>query len=239
MRDEVVGRLLRMVRLRKGWTQAAVSERAGVSIATVSRNEGGRIGRQSLELVQRHAAALDLRAEIMISGRGGDLDRLFDREHAAIVEWLAGLLADEGWTLVTEASYSVFGERGRIDLLAYHPATRTVLIVEVKTELADLQRVFGSADVRERLAPQLARDRGWEPDRVVTLLAVADTHHNRSVVRAHPMLFSRFERNAARVRQWIHRPISATALLLYVAPPPGRPAWLASRRRVDPPQRSG
>ncbi len=238
MRDEVVGRLLRMVRLRKGWTQATVARRARISVASVSRIELGQVGRHRLEIVQRHAAALDLRAEVVVTGRGGETDRLLDQEHAAIVEWLAGLLAGEGWTVVPEASFSVYGERGRIDLLAYHAASRTLLVVEVKTELTDLQALQGAMDVRARLAPRLARERGWDVRQVATLIALADTGRNRGIVRAHAALFAGFERHGARVRQWLHRPrASRTHLLLYVAAEQARQAtWLATRRRVRPPR---
>ena len=240
MRDEVAGRLLRMVRLRKRWTQAEVSRRARISIASVSRLERGELGRHRLEIVQRHAAALELRAEINLIGRGGEVDRILDREHAAIAEWTAAILADSGWTVVAEASFSIYGERGRIDLLAHHSASRTLLIVEVKTAITDLQQLHGSIDVRERLAPALARDRGWDVGTAATLVALADTHGNRSIVRRHAALFASFERHGARIRQWLQHPRSGVGVrfLLYVAPARARQRdWLATRRRVRLPIR--
>ena len=66
-----------------------------------------------------------------------------------------------------EVSYSRFGERGRIDLLAWHPLTRTLLVVEVKTDLVDIQGLLGSVDAKARLAVHVSRDIGWDVRSVV------------------------------------------------------------------------
>jgi transcriptional regulator with XRE-family HTH domain len=234
MRELVLGRMLRMIRLRADWTQSELADRAGISTSVVSRIENGHAARYRLATIQRHGDALGMRIEISAIGRGGDAARLGDEEHAAIVEWLATTLTDEGWLVVPEASFSVYGERGRIDLLAFHPPSGTLLVVEVKTELADLQELLGSLDVKSRHATAIAVERGWQPERIATLLAVADTSANREVVRRHATLFGRFERHAGRIAAWIHRPRATTNdLLLYVpAEHARRGAWLATRRRV-------
>jgi transcriptional regulator with XRE-family HTH domain len=229
MRDLEVGRLLRMVRIRRGWRLRDVAGRCGLSPATIGRTELGSIA--SVRVLRTHAAALDLRAEWRMVGRGADVARLLDEEHAAIVETLAATLRQGGWRVEAEASYSEYGERGRVDVLAFDPAGKALAVVEVKTELADLQELFGSLSVKARLAPGLGRRMAWHPTRVVTLLAVAATAANRSIVGAHPTLFSPFERrwlrdnslpalDRDRVLLWI--PASAT----------GRRRWLAGRRRV-------
>lgn len=234
MRDEVIGRFFRMTRYRRGWTQKELSKHAGISETVISRIEGGQASRYRLKVVQHHGDGLGLRVEVQVTGRGGEAARLLDDEHAAIVEHVAAALAADGWLVEPEPSFSVYGERGRIDLLAYHPDTGTLLIVEVKAEVTDLQALFGSLGVKERLAPQLAAARGWKVERVATLLAVADVERNRRTVRAHPTLFGRFERHGMRVRAWLHRPrVQTSSLLLYVAAPAAsREAWLAARRRV-------
>ena len=234
MREPVLGRLLRMIRLRSNLTQGEVSARAGLSTSVISRIENGQAGRYRLATIQRHGDALGIRIEISAMGRGGEIARLDDEEHAAIVEWLARTLTGAGWLVDPEVSFSVYGERGRIDLLAFHPPSGTLLIVEVKTELVDLQDLFGALDVKARHASATAAARGWRTTRTSTLVAVADTSANRELVRAHGTLFGRFERNAARIEAWFRRPrAAATSLLLYVAPEHGRrDAWLATRRRV-------
>lgn len=234
MREQVLGRVLRMARLRRNWTQAEVARRARISVATVSRIEGGEVARFRLATTQRHGDALGVRIELTATGRGGEVAHLADEEHAAIVEWLAAILVADGWQVAPEVSFSVYGERGRVDLLASRPADGVLLVVEVKTELVDLQELFGSLHVKERHAPALAARHGWAVNRVATLLAVADTDRNRLLVRRHATLFARFERHAGRVLAWTHRPRRSTAnLLLYVAPGHAqRDAWLATRRRV-------
>jgi hypothetical protein len=51
----------------------------------------------------------------------------------ALDEAVTRLLADDGWEAVPEVTYSIFGERGSIDL-AWHPASRTLLVIELKSE---------------------------------------------------------------------------------------------------------
>lgn len=234
MRDAVIGRLFRMTRFRRGWTQAELSARADISPTVISRIEAGQASRYRLRLVQRHGDALGLRVEVTVTGRGGDAVRLLDDEHAAIVEHVATLLRDAGWSVEAEASFNHYGDRGRVDLLAFHPERGTLLIVEVKTEVTDLQALFGAIDVRERLASRLAGSRGWTVRNVATLLAVADVERNRRTIRAHRTLFARFERHGMRVRAWLRRPRPRrSSLLLYVAAAAAaRPSWVATKQRV-------
>lgn len=233
MRQAVVGRLLRMARFRRGWTQRQLALRARISPATVSRIEGGEALRYRLETIQRHGEALGMRVELQVTGRGGETDRLLDDEHAAIAEYVARLATASGWLVAAEASFSVYGERGRIDVLAFDPRTGVLLVVEVKSEIANIQELFGSLGVKERHARSTAAERGWSAGTVAVLLAVASADRNHRIVRAHPILFARFERHAGRIHQWLRRPRPTSGLLLYVpAAIASRPGWMAARRRV-------
>lgn len=220
-----------MLRIRRGWRLRDVADRCGLSTATIGRTELGSIG--SLRAIRAHAAVLDVRAEWRLIGRGADVARLLDEEHAAIVEALAAAFRRDGWRVEPEASYSEYGERGRVDLLAVHPATHIFAAVEVKTELADLQDLLGGLSVKARLAPRVARRLGWDGRRVVTVLAVAATAVNRSVVRSHPTLFGPF------ARRWLRAAalpgFDGDRVLLWIpASAAGRHRWLAGRRRVRP-----
>lgn len=229
MRDLEVGRLLRMLRIRHGWRLRDVAERCGLSTTTIGRTELGSIA--SLSVIRAHAAVLDLRIEWRVVGRGGDVARLLDQEHAAMVETLAGYLTRAGWLVEPESSYSEYGERGRIDLLAFEPASHVLAVVEVKTELADLQDLFGGLSAKARLAPRIGRRRGWQDSGVVTVLAVAATGPNRSIVGNHPTLFSPFEHRWLR-GQRLPR-LEGDRLILWIpAATAGRSSWLAGRRRV-------
>lgn len=236
MRDEVLGRLFRMTRFRRGWTQQELASRARISRSTISRIESGLGSRYRLAVVQRHGNALGLKVELGVSGRGGETVRMRDDEHAAIVEHVARMLRDGGWLVEAEASFSVYGERGRVDLIAFHAATGTLLIVEVKAEVVDLQDLFGSLSVKQRLAPKIAAERGWRVRSVSLLVAVAAVDGNREIIARHATLFEGFERNAARIRAWVQRPRPSGKLLLYVAAgATSRTHWLAARRRVRHP----
>lgn len=233
MRHEVLGRLFRMTRFRRGWTQLELAQRARMSASAISRIESGLGHRYRLEVVQRHGDALGLRVEMHVSGRGGETARLLDDEHAVIVEHVARMLRNAGWLVEAEASFSVYGERGRLDLLAFLAATGTLLVIEVKTEIADLQDLFGSLSVKRRLSPGIAAERGWTVRSVGVLLAVAAVERNRRVISSHSTQFAGFERHAARVGTWIRRPGRSGSLLLYVeASAVSRVRWLAAKRRV-------
>lgn len=185
----------------------------------------------SLAMLNRHAAALDLRVDLRLIGRSGHAVRMADEEHAAIVDTIAAWLRHRGLDVEAEASFSEWGERGRIDLLAYDPRTGTIVLVEVKTLLLDLQELLGGLDVRERLIATIARRRAWTVERRVTLLAVAATAANRTVVRDHAALFAPFT-----VRR-LGTPVLATGgrTLLWVTPQrTGRQRWVAGRERVRP-----
>lgn len=231
MDDLQLGRLMRMRRLRQGWRLADVARRSRLGIATVTRGEHGVFA--SLSVARSHAAALDLRLEWHAIGRGTDIARTLDEEHAAIVETLAAWLRAAGLEVVPEASYSVYGERGRIDLLAWDATARTIYLVEVKTEIGDVQALLGAADVRERLAPRIASERGWGPiDRRVTILGLAATRHNRVIIATHRATFAPWSR---AVLSAALRPTRDRRQLLWIsAVAAGRPMWLAGRRRVSP-----
>lgn len=217
-----------MLRLRRNWRQSDVADRARISPAAIGRHENGILG--SLRALERHAGVFGLRVDVRVSGRGGELARITDEEHAAIVAALASSFREMGCAVEPEASFSEWGERGRVDLLVYEPVSGTVIIVEVKTELVDLQDLFGALNVRERLTRVIAERRGWQMRRCVTLLAVASTAANRETVRAHASLFDEFARRtltpdllrsqARRVLHWVPAPVA------------GRRSWLAGRRRV-------
>lgn len=225
-----------MLRLRRGWRLADVAVRARLAPATIARTEHGSI--MSLRVVHPHAAALDVRVDFRVIGRGADVARVADEEHAAIVELLARAFRSAGWQIEVEASYSEYGERGRVDLVEYDSASQILVIVEVKTELADLQELFGGLDVKRRLAPALCRRLGWDVARTVTVLAVASVEVNRRLVREHSALFSPFTRATLRGYEVpvVGTGASAGRVLLWVpASVAGRRRWLAGRRRVRAP----
>ena len=223
-----LGRNLRMVRIKRRARQSDVAVKARISATVVGRHEAGECA--SISALDRHAAAIGLRLELRLIGRAGEVDRLSDVEHAAIVEGLAERLREEDWITEPEASFSEYGERGRVDLLAFHPETGTLLLIEVKTLLVELGELFGRVNVKERLVPAIAQARQWRVERVTTVLAVASTSANRAIVRSHATLFGAFT-----VAPFVPRDlVRGGRFLCWITPgAAGRVGgWTAGRQRV-------
>jgi transcriptional regulator with XRE-family HTH domain len=116
--DQVrIGRIGRALRHRLGWRQSDLGDRVGLSQGEISLFETGRLDPMPIRTVRRILGGLYAELVLAVRWRGGDLDRLLDAAHARLAEKFARLLADDGWQVMPEVSYSVFGERGSIDLL--------------------------------------------------------------------------------------------------------------------------
>ena len=129
--DQRVGAAFRAVRIRLGWRQRDVADAAGVSAALVSLVERGHIGSTSVDAIRRVSAALDIRVDVIARWRGAELDRLINWRHAAMTDLVARWLTSLGWEVAPEVSFSYYGERGSSDLLCWHAASRTLLVVEI------------------------------------------------------------------------------------------------------------
>jgi transcriptional regulator with XRE-family HTH domain len=214
--DLRIGAALRSVRRRKGWSQATLATKARVSQARVSRMERGHLGSMRLDDIRRVAAALDIRIDVFARWRAGDLDRLLNARHSELHElvarWFAAELPD--WVLAQEVSFAIYGERGVIDILAWHEPTRSLLVIELKTAITDVNELLGTADRKRRLAAQVGSDRGWDPLTVSRWLIVADTRTNRRRLDAHmAVIRNAFPDGTWAIRRWLRRPGKAIAAM--------------------------
>src|SRR6266508_5890249 len=180
--DAKVGRALRQLRRRRGLRQVDAAALARLAQQTISLIECGHAAAFTIDTVRRAFGALGASYEGLVIWRGGALDRLLDERHAALVGVTAARLL--GWDVVVEASYSIYGERGSIDILAGHARTRVVLVVEVKSELMSMEELGRKLDEKTRLARrQLCRERfGWAPIGVGRLLVLPDLDSARRAV---------------------------------------------------------
>jgi transcriptional regulator with XRE-family HTH domain len=151
MDDIRVGRILRALRIRRGWTQRELGRRAGLSQQAISLIERGHSSRLSGDALRRVFAALDARWEPTVSWRGGDLDRLLDQQHANIVAEVVRRLRRSDWEVVVEATYSEWGERGSIDVIGARRPERAMLIVEIKSDLTNAESTLRKADEKDRI----------------------------------------------------------------------------------------
>ncbi|MGH2429522.1 MAG: helix-turn-helix domain-containing protein [Candidatus Limnocylindria bacterium] len=236
MDDRRAGRVIRMLRHRRGWRQRDLADRSGVSESAISDMELGRIDRYTLATVRAVLNALDGRAALdVLWGGRGDLDRLLDADHAWLQEEWAKRKTAAGWLVWPEASYNHYGERGRIDSLSFHPPTGILDVSELKTGVFDLQDLIGSVDAKVRIGRRLAADRGWRIQHVVASLVVADGRTARRRIEHHPTLFARFDLRGRAASAWLRRPRGGTSgLLLFVKLPHANQGRLgrAGRRRV-------
>lgn len=175
-----LGRQVRWLRQRRGRRQVDLGAAAHVSRATISRVERGQADDVTLRTVDAIVRAVSARLELVVSWGGEGLDRLLDAEHASLVETVAGVLRSLGWQVAVEVTFNIGGERGSIDVLAFHPATGVVLIVEVKTVVPDLQATLFVLDRKTRLAAQIARQRDWIARGVGRLLVVGANARQRA-----------------------------------------------------------
>jgi hypothetical protein len=73
---------------------------------------------------------------------------MLDRDHASLVESAVTLLSADGWIPVPEVTFQVYGERGSIDILAWHPIARILLVIEVKSVVPDVQATLAASTAR-------------------------------------------------------------------------------------------
>ncbi len=236
MDDQRIGSAFRAIRIRRQWTQDEVGRNAGVSRYLVGRVERGRLSGVPLGTLRAIAIAIDARFDTILRWHGGDLGRLLNARHSAMHEAVARLFADlDGWTAEPEVSFSIFGERGVIDVLAWHPIRRILLVIELKTELVDVNDLMGSVDRKRRLALEIAHQRGWDPVSVSTWVVVADGTTNRRAVGTYSTtLRSKFPSDGSALAHWLCDPsgrIDALGFLPYVHGAPVR-RDLAPIRRV-------
>ena len=218
MSDQRVGAAFRAVRVRKRWRQEDVARAAGVSKSLVSAIERGHIAKITIDSLRTIAAVLDVRVDVLARWRGGELDRLLNARHSALAESVTRALSViPGWTVAPEVSFAFYGERGWIDLLAWHAPTRTLVVIEIKTAIVDLQDLLGVLDRKTRLAARIARERGWFPEVVATWLVVAEGTTNRRHVADHSAIIrSALPAGTREMRRWLQKPSGRIAGLSFL-----------------------
>jgi transcriptional regulator with XRE-family HTH domain len=212
------GLSIRALRRHRGWTQDELAARCGLSRSAVSRVERGRGDTLTVRVLARVAGALGARISIRVLWQGEELDRLLDGDHARLVEAVVARLAAAGWIAVPEATFAIGSERGSVDVLAWHPATGHLLVVEVKSVVPDLQATLAGVDRKARLAPAIAQARGWNVRTVSRLLVLPEDRTARRRLERFAATFSRaFPDRTVAVRRWISSPDRAIAGVMFVS----------------------
>ena len=179
--------------------------------------ERGHVEAATVGQVVRMATALEADLELRLRWRGEGLDRLLDQAHAGLVESTVRLLQDEGWETAVEASFSISGERGSVDVLPRHPTSGVLLVVEVKSVVPDSQATLHALDRKARLAVEIAGGRGWPRGGVARLLVIADSSTSRRRISALGDTYAAaFPAQGWTVRRWLREPRPGMSGLLFL-----------------------
>jgi transcriptional regulator with XRE-family HTH domain len=234
------GRGIRALRERRRWRQVDLAAQARASQSIVSRVERGLGGRLTVEMLDRVAHALGSRVDVRLSWQGEGLDRLLDQDHARLAEVVTRLLRDAGWEVRTEVTFWVRGERGSVDVLGWHEASRIVLVIEIKSVVPDVQATLSTLDRKGRLGADIAATVGWRPKTVAKLLVIDASRTSRRRVAAHAATFeAALPHRFTQVRRYLEDPrgesLRGESLrgLIFVSGSPGTPV----RHRQPSPDR--
>jgi transcriptional regulator with XRE-family HTH domain len=214
-----LGSVFRAVRLRLHLRQSDVARRAGVGRTSIGRIESGRTGSLSVETLMKVASSLEIQVDLVTRWRGGELTRMLNAGHAALHEAAAQLLAAlPEWSFAPEVSFAVYGERGVMDILAYHAERRALLVIELKTQLVDVQGLLAAVDRYRRLAPRVAGARGWRATSVSVWVLLRESDTNRRRVADHlTVLRAAFPLDGWGMRRWLRQPIRPAAGLSFLS----------------------
>ena len=173
----------------------------------------------ALPTLRRILASLDASLVVEVPWRAGALDRLLDEDHASLVATVTELLAAVGWIVKVEVTYSEFGERGSIDILAFMPSAGVLLVIEIKTDMPAVEATLRKVHEKVRLAPDVARERfGWDVRTVGWLLVMPERSTLRRRVERHSSLFARaFPVRGSEIRTWLRHPTRAVAGLWFLS----------------------
>lgn len=235
------GRSVRELRLRRRWTQSDLGERVGVSRSVVGRIERGAISNIPFGRLVAVADVLDGRLDLDFRWRGEALDRLVDERHAAIVDALVGLFRSARWEVAVEVTFSIYGERGSIDVFAWHPIRHVVAVNEVKASVGEAGNTLLGVDRKSRLAPKIAKDRGWPCTGVARFLVVADGSTSRDRISRHADTFrGAFPAGGRECLAYIRDPVGEPPSgILFLTPRNARGVSSTARARRPSPASGG
>lgn len=156
--------------------------------------------------------------DVRLLWRAEKLDRLLDKGRADLVDRMIDLLTAMGWTAAAEVSFSIRGERGSVDVLAFHPTTRAVLVVEVETVVPDVQAMLVTLHRKGRLGREIAQARGWAAASVTRLLVLPDDRTARRRIDAYATTFrTALPARTVEVRRWLGNPAGASDGILFLS----------------------
>jgi transcriptional regulator with XRE-family HTH domain len=219
MDDLRFGAAVRAARLNRQWSQARLAEVVKVSRSTVVRVELGRLEELSIGMIRRVARPLEIGVELQPRSRGALVERVVNARHSALGERAAAWLERaDGWVVRPEVSFNIWGERGVIDLLAWHAATRTLLVIELKTAIVDVGEILATLGRKTRLARESCAPFGWDPVLVGVALIIGEGTTNHRRVAEHRRTFrAALPDDGHRLRAWLRVPAGQLRALTFMS----------------------
>jgi hypothetical protein len=146
---------------------------------------------------------------------------LLDARHAALAEVVLERLARlPEWITQAEVTFSIYGERGSIDIVAWHPARKALLIIEIKSVVGDVGGLMRQVDRYRRLAREVARQRRWAPRTVSVWVVVEDNRTARRRLQEHRSIQrGAFPVDGHGIDRWLLAPDTDVAALSFMPVP--------------------
>jgi transcriptional regulator with XRE-family HTH domain len=226
----VIARTVHDGRTALGWSQEHLSERSGVSRPMVARVESASVN-VSVDVAGKLLSALGVAVRLEVDAPFV-ARRQVDAVHARCVGYVRRRLEAAGWTTASEVEVAAGRARGWIDILAFDPESRTLLVIEVKTDLVDIGGTERQLRWYRASAVRAAEALGWKPRRVeVALLVLAANTNDACLADNADLVRQSFPADAgqlqALVREGEALPGPAVA---FVDPGSRRQQWLMRGR---------
>ncbi len=160
-----LGREARTERIRRGWTQTALSAKAGLSTSEVHKLESGKVCGLETYVRVGVALGLDPRFTFLPEPKVGT-QRDADPVHAAMGEIEAAHFRKLGLEVRLDEPYQHYQFAGRADVATVDRDRRALLHLENRTRFPDIQGFLGSwnakrAYLADDLAGRLGIRGGW------------------------------------------------------------------------------
>jgi len=194
--------------------------------------ESGRVGRLQLDDIRSQFAKLGATVRVTAWWNGASLDRLLDARHANVIEASVRAFQRDDWPVATEVSFSKYGERGSIDILAARRDCSTVVVGEAKSAWGSIEETLRLLDIKVRLAPTICKDRlGWVPKTVAALLIFPEDATARRIARQHSATLEvAFPARNREIRRWLRQPVGPLRGLWFLSDVQELITWTAQDR---------
>ena len=155
--------------------------------------------------LERVFAELGIRTNLQTWWEGAELDRLLAGRHSAMHDAVARMFESlPEWTIAPEVSFAITASAASSTSWRGTRRAERLLVIELKTELVDVQETVGTLDRKRRLAAQVAAERGWKPAVVSVWLVIADSRTNQRRVAAHrAMLRAAYPVDGRTIGRWL------------------------------------